>query len=579
MEPMNASSAKMAAFDGKRQNFSYWEAQVNTILASKRLETFLLHEIDEGDVSDDGKLSNSPHHKSHLPTGKKPLEEVVDTLKQHEQTAKSIILQHLSPNVFLDMVGAGAGDTPKKMWSYLTRMYGSQQRIKAKQVTAETAELEMLSLLASCSLNLDRGLNTFISSDLPNIEAKLTAILSARDQQYHGVYQSLLVAKLCMVLEQPVLKAVHLKDVLQSHSKKVHDLSANLTKLVDDITKAHSDYERKRRILQEQSHVASAEQARSARRDTGSAAASGRTSQTQAAKPQCDKCGRSNHTTAEHKSTEEMRAYYDAQRASGHGKRPAGGKKSGGALMSSLDPSVCDESSTVNDSDCVKVSVSQEQVLKVSSHAFAAVDKAYRHKSPGAYAEDGSISLVVDSGADHHLVKSKQILINYKTCKHTVKVANGTTLEVKGVGDLSLHVTPTGGQDQIPLLLRQVYYVPHLYVNLLSVFLRRDRSSFSYPHRIYIRKMAWRSACGVPLRRCHRQCSRDLHSTISTGLWLWSTQHMYEIDAPPLLLTTSLLLRCSRVNSRISPIFASLVVMHTSMFPSSYGRIHLLTRL
>lgn len=74
--------------------------------------------------------------------------------------------------------------------------------------------------------------------------------------------------------------------------------------------------------------------------------------------------------------------------------------------------------------------------------------------------------MVIDSGASNHMTSVEHHLSNSKpyTGNEQIVVANGHNLPISGIGSVTLS-TP----QNKPLELTNVYFVPNLSTNLLSV--------------------------------------------------------------------------------------------------------------
>ena len=87
----------------------------------------------------------------------------------------------------------------------------------------------------------------------------------------------------------------------------------------------------------------------------------------------------------------------------------------------------------------------------------------------------------IDSGATIHVANCLQGFHSTRTTQGrgiTIRVANGVEVEVEGIGDLSLKLD--SGFD---LLLRDIFYIPSLQRNLISVNKLDDDDGFDYHFR------------------------------------------------------------------------------------------------
>ena len=104
--------------------------------------------------------------------------------------------------------------------------------------------------------------------------------------------------------------------------------------------------------------------------------------------------------------------------------------------------------------------------------------KDEKKRSGGSEAKSGHFAFSVnnefsdtvwikDSGASHHYTNDRTIMTKFKDANDFLHVADGGTVEIRGVGSILFNVTTSNG-DMNTLELREVYYAPGLKVNLLS---------------------------------------------------------------------------------------------------------------
>lgn len=102
-------------------------------------------------------------------------------------------------------------------------------------------------------------------------------------------------------------------------------------------------------------------------------------------------------------------------------------------------------------------------------------------------------SWLIDSGASDHVTHHKEWLKSIKVYKEesSVVIANGDSIQVKGVGNINLTVD---------LELKHVLNVPNFKCNLLSVSkLTRDLNCFLtfYPDKCFIQDLRMKSLIGM----------------------------------------------------------------------------------
>lgn len=77
---------------------------------------------------------------------------------------------------------------------------------------------------------------------------------------------------------------------------------------------------------------------------------------------------------------------------------------------------------------------------------------------------------IVDSGATVHVSGDKRLFRNMRSTTSSVQVANGDTINIGSMGDISINLP--GGST---LTLTNVLYVPGMKVNLLSTAMLREK--------------------------------------------------------------------------------------------------------
>ncbi|KAF7504565.1 hypothetical protein GJ744_002060 [Endocarpon pusillum] len=75
---------------------------------------------------------------------------------------------------------------------------------------------------------------------------------------------------------------------------------------------------------------------------------------------------------------------------------------------------------------------------------------------------------LIDSGATHNMTPFRHNYVTYTTASMTVRCANGDSTSAEGYGDVLINLKKEG-KDPIPLLVKNVWFVPQLDMNLLSV--------------------------------------------------------------------------------------------------------------
>ena len=84
--------------------------------------------------------------------------------------------------------------------------------------------------------------------------------------------------------------------------------------------------------------------------------------------------------------------------------------------------------------------------------------------SPGS---NGMFSWLIDSGATHSMTPYRHNFVNFTTATMRVKVANGDVTAAEGYGDVLIDLKQDG--TPTPMLAKNVWFVPRLDTNLLSV--------------------------------------------------------------------------------------------------------------
>ena len=94
----------------------------------------------------------------------------------------------------------------------------------------------------------------------------------------------------------------------------------------------------------------------------------------------------------------------------------------------------------------------------------------------------GRLNLIIDSGADYHVVGNRNLLLNIEPCDLVAQTAGGTDLDIIGVGTLQANLgiyTDTYGQNhRLDIEIPNVHYAPECPYNLLSVDLLRAEKIF-----------------------------------------------------------------------------------------------------
>ena len=89
------------------------------------------------------------------------------------------------------------------------------------------------------------------------------------------------------------------------------------------------------------------------------------------------------------------------------------------------------------------------------------------------YASYPPITLLVDSGADFHVVGNKDLLLDMKGCTRRLIPATGEDMGVIGIGTLSLclgkYIDINRQTRELDIQLPNVYYAPECAFNLLSL--------------------------------------------------------------------------------------------------------------
>ena len=102
---------------------------------------------------------------------------------------------------------------------------------------------------------------------------------------------------------------------------------------------------------------------------------------------------------------------------------------------------------------------------------------------PGDYkGRNGSWELIVDSGADYHVVGNRDLLLNYAPCDRVAQTAGGTGLDIIGIGTLQAnlgeYIDSYGQRHLLDIEIPNVHYAPECPYNLLSVELLRDEKIY-----------------------------------------------------------------------------------------------------
>jgi transposase InsO family protein len=92
---------------------------------------------------------------------------------------------------------------------------------------------------------------------------------------------------------------------------------------------------------------------------------------------------------------------------------------------------------------------------------------------------------ILDSGATRHMTFEKKYFVNLELYSGNIYVADDRSLQIEGIGDISLSVS--ANNKLITLNLKKVYYIPKLKFNLLSIpqATKERQISFVFSHANY----------------------------------------------------------------------------------------------
>ncbi|XP_067145416.1 uncharacterized protein [Centruroides vittatus] len=95
---------------------------------------------------------------------------------------------------------------------------------------------------------------------------------------------------------------------------------------------------------------------------------------------------------------------------------------------------------------------------------------------------------IIDSGSAHRLSYARELFVKFRPANRVIYVANDSSLRVAGEGDISLRLNVKG--VRFNCILKDVWYVPEVTVNLLSVsqLSKRGSTTHFYGNKCVIRK-------------------------------------------------------------------------------------------
>ena len=83
------------------------------------------------------------------------------------------------------------------------------------------------------------------------------------------------------------------------------------------------------------------------------------------------------------------------------------------------------------------------------------------------------ITMMVDNGADFHVVGNRDLLLDMEGCTKKLMTANGKNLNVIGVGNISMclgvYQDIAGERQALDVQFDDVYYAPECAFNILSL--------------------------------------------------------------------------------------------------------------
>ena len=74
---------------------------------------------------------------------------------------------------------------------------------------------------------------------------------------------------------------------------------------------------------------------------------------------------------------------------------------------------------------------------------------------------------LLDSGATNHIACSREVFKNLKPHKSTIKVGDGRSLKVKGIGEVMIEIE--SNNSILELTFKDTLYVPEMNANLISI--------------------------------------------------------------------------------------------------------------
>lgn len=90
------------------------------------------------------------------------------------------------------------------------------------------------------------------------------------------------------------------------------------------------------------------------------------------------------------------------------------------------------------------------------------------HSASGVNSDaQGMFNWLIDSGATHSMTPYRHNYVTFNTSSMTVRVANGESTSAEGYGDVLVDLKQDG--KPTPMLIKNVWFVPQLDTNLLSV--------------------------------------------------------------------------------------------------------------
>ena len=132
------------------------------------------------------------------------------------------------------------------------------------------------------------------------------------------------------------------------------------------------------------------------------------------------------------------------------------------------------------------LAISDQVGLVADADAFVSISQAEREFSfgcsggtEGLDCEIGEIETwIVDSAATRHMTPNPVSMTNYRDCDGVVRVANGVTLPIEGVGDILMSFQSDFGETDLRLL--NAAFVPLLSHNVPSLKQFTRRADHSY---------------------------------------------------------------------------------------------------